>query len=623
MVTTSALKLAETLEGYVVALSSDESSSRGLLITHTGEIKLTDFEKTSLISPFTIIAGLIGIIQLRASYYLVTVDGASEVGAIYGDKKIYKMATFSILPLSTSKFNVDEDEAKYLDLLKVHLDESTLYFSYDYDLTRSFTAQSQSKEGSDPNISFDSEYMWNYFISDPLLQAVKIDSYIGNFVLPLIYGYVKFVKSSVNMSSITFGLITRRSRHRAGTRYFRRGINEAGHVANFNETEQFLVVHGEKGIFVDTYLQTRGSVPVFWAELNNLRYKPSLLLGPSDYVPARHHFDGMIQKYGTTFLVNLVNQSGHEKPVKQAYENAVTALADPDIKYTYFDFHHECRSMHWERVRLCLEKLKVAGLDQDDYSSCRVTDTDDISVKKSQHHIVRTNCMDCLDRTNVVQSMLGRWFLQKQLVNSGILDGTEEWEVLDPNFNLVFQSIWADNADAVSTAYSGTGALKTDYTRTGQRTRAGALNDLWNSISRYFKNNFRDGPRQDGFDLFLGNAHPYEFGSDRLQDERSSFVQAVPYSFFVSVIIFFTTLTSPRGSLTEFKNYSFLTFFFLLAAFSLRYMAVHGLQYVNWPKLCSLEYVVKKSMYSKTRFEGVEYFKSDSYNKYVEDTKNE
>ncbi|KAF9402281.1 Phosphoinositide phosphatase sac1 [Mortierella sp. AD011] len=56
--------------------------------------------------------------------------------------------------------------------------------------------------------------------------------------------------------------------------------------------------------------------------------------------------------------------------------------------------------------------------------------------------------------------------------------------------------VWADNADVVSRAYSGTGALKTDFTRTGKRTKSGALRDLQNSIVRYVKNNFLDGARQ-------------------------------------------------------------------------------------------------------------------------------
>jgi hypothetical protein len=63
-------------------------------------------------------------------------------------------------------------------------------------------------------------------------------------------------------------------------------------------------------------------------------------------------------------------------------------------------------------------------------------------------------------------------------------------------FEWLFKSVWADNADVISTQYSGTGALKTDFTRTGKRTYLGALHDLSNSVTRYYKNNFMDGFRQ-------------------------------------------------------------------------------------------------------------------------------
>ena len=78
-------------------------------------------------------------------------------------------------------------------------------------------------------------------------------------------------------------LISRRSRFRAGTRFFRRGIDHDGNVANFNETEQILLVE-EPGGSAGTYatrlslVQIRGSVPLFWTEINNLRYKPDLLI---------------------------------------------------------------------------------------------------------------------------------------------------------------------------------------------------------------------------------------------------------------------------------------------------------------------------------------------------------
>lgn len=71
-------------------------------------------------------------------------------------------------------------------------------------------------------------------------------------------------------------------------------------------------------------------------------------------------------------------------------------------------------------------------------------------------------------------------------------------------FALFLLQVWADNADLISLQYSGTGALKTDFTRTGKRTFKGLLRDGLNSLTRYVKNNFSDGFRQDSIELFLG-----------------------------------------------------------------------------------------------------------------------
>lgn len=90
----------------------------------------------------------------------------------------------------------------------------------------------------------------------------------------------------INRTPFSLILISRRSRYRAGTRYFTRGIDSAGHVANFNETEQIILLDdpnneksglGEPDSSVRlSFVQTRGSIPVYWAEINNLRYTPDI-----------------------------------------------------------------------------------------------------------------------------------------------------------------------------------------------------------------------------------------------------------------------------------------------------------------------------------------------------------
>lgn len=607
MVAATSLQFAQTEEGYVFKLAGVDTS-QCLLVSQSGELATVDIEKQTFKTKFQPIAGILGVIHLYSNYYLILAETAALAGTIYGDKTIYKVASTSVLPLNT-KHKPDEDESRYTEILKSHLDNATLYFSYTYDLTKSFGKQSENVA-----LDFDNEFMWNNFISSNLISASKSDSFTSKFILPVIYGYVKFVTTTINSKPIAFGLITRRSRFRAGTRYFRRGINKDGFVSNFNETEQFLVIHTNETNQVFTYFQIRGSVPVYWAEMNNLKYKPNLLLGASDYLPARKHFDRSISKYGTNYLVNLVNQSGYEQPVKLAYENAVTALNDSNVKYTYFDFHHECRKMRWDRVKLLLDHLTKIGLSQDDYSS--YTLGKEYVVEKSQGHVVRTNCMDCLDRTNVVQSMLGRWILQKQLVDGKIIDGYVQWEDLDPAFNFVFQNIWADNADYVSNAYSGTGALKTDYTRTGKRTKKGAMNDLMNSITRYIKNNYLDGSRQDGFDLFLGNVLPYELTNSPFKDTRPPFYQAVPYFFSVGIIIILATLIWPKGSLTDFKNVIFLGAMTLWSGFSFWFIVKNGIQFVNWPALEKLDFLTKKEVCKDGKVEGYLFAKSEDFNKF-------
>jgi len=75
----------------------------------------------------------------------------------------------------------------------------------------------------------------------------------------------------------------------------------------------------------------------------------------------------------------------------------------------------------------------------------------------------------------------------------------------------IFRNVWADHADYISVQYAGTGALKTDFTRTGKRTYYGLAQDGWNSLNRYYLNNFADGARADANRYFVGEVSPEEF----------------------------------------------------------------------------------------------------------------
>lgn len=603
------LLYAKTEDGYLFKPSNGHDAVLNIGVDGSKLVRPELFPVTGINS----VASIIGIIRLHTSKYIIIATKTQEVGRIR-QHSIFRVSEYKVLPLSNS-FLKDDDEQKYLELLKFHLDSAQLHFSYTYDLTNSLQRSSRQ---ADPNLPLwakaDERFYWNYFVTEELVGQAKAEPRFNPFIVPLIYGYVKIIETQTNYRPISFGLITRRSRFRAGTRYFRRGVDANGNVANFNESEQLLILHTSKSSYETfSYIQTRGSVPVYWAEINNLKYKPELNIGDPPIEATQKHFDQQIALYGDNYLVNLVNAKGYEFPVKSAYENIVDALGEDKLHYVYFDYHHECSNLKWHRVKILIEHLSQLGLTSDNYYHDRYdVGSGQLEVLHQQTSVVRTNCMDCLDRTNVVQSTLGHWVLQRQFENAGILPHGSVWED-DKLLLFQFQNIWADNADFVSKAYSGTGALKTDYTRTGKRTKKGALNDLLNSITRYYKNNLRDGPRQDSFDLFLGNFHPFKALESPFDDRRPPFVQSAPYIFLASSLLFFAAVFFPKGSLLTLKNIFLLSSCLTVMGLSGNYIIKNGLQFVNWPRLVDLEYLSKRDVISDGRQTGVKFFKNSRY----------
>ena len=97
-----------------------------------------------------------------------------------------------------------------------------------------------------------------------------------------------------------------------------------------------------------------------------------------------------------------------------------------------------------------------------------------ILVVCQQQGVFRINCIDCLDRTNVVQTAIAKSVLETQLLKLGLIP--PEHGIPD-DLRLVFQNLWANNGDALSRQYAGTNALKGDFTRTGERNLHGLMKD--------------------------------------------------------------------------------------------------------------------------------------------------
>lgn len=71
-----------------------------------------------------------------------------------------------------------------------------------------------------------------------------------------------------------------------------------------------------------------------------------------------------------------------------------------------------------------------------------------------------------------------------QLARLGFLIPPAE---LPPEFKKTFSILWANNGDAISQQYAGTSALKSDFTRTGERNFAGIMKDGMKSANRFIE----------------------------------------------------------------------------------------------------------------------------------------
>uniref|UniRef100_A0A8C7NLN6 SAC domain-containing protein n=1 Tax=Oncorhynchus mykiss TaxID=8022 RepID=A0A8C7NLN6_ONCMY len=440
------------------------------------------------------ICGIMGTVRLVAGMYLIVITKKRNVGSLLGHA-VWKAVDFDIISYKKTVLHLTENQTQdnktFLSMINNVLTTDGFYFCTDYDLTHTLQRLADvSHDFQEMSLleRADQRFVWNgSLLREFLTQPEVLDPDPVIVMKPC----------RVNGKIFEWILISRRSCFRAGVRYYVRGIDSEGHAANFVETEQIVLYNGGRASFV----QTRGSMPFFWSQRPNLKYKPKPLISKNtNHMDGfQRHFDSQVLIYGKQTILNLINQKGSEKPLEQAFAKMVSGMENGMIKYVAFDFHKECSGMRWDRLNILVDNVAET---QDEYSYFMVDAAG--KVLSQQKGTFRSNCMDCLDRTNVIQSMLARRSIQSQLQRMGVLHVAQRIEE-QADFEKIYKNAWADNANACAKQYAGTGALKTDFTRTGKRTQMGLVMDGVNSAIRYYKNNFSDGFRQDSIDLFLGN----------------------------------------------------------------------------------------------------------------------
>ncbi|XP_013359634.1 PREDICTED: synaptojanin-1 isoform X4 [Chinchilla lanigera] len=446
---------------------------------------LSSAEKEAIKSTYSKVLdayGLLGVLRLNLGdtmlHYLVLVTGCMSVGKIQ-ESEVFRVTSTEFISLRVDA----SDEDRISEVRKV-LNSGNFYFAWSASgasLDLSLNAHRSMQEHTTDN-----RFFWNQSLHLHLKHyGVNCDDWLlrlmcGGVEIRTIYAAHKQAKAC---------LISRLSCERAGTRFNVRGTNDDGHVANFVETEQVVYLDDS----VTSFIQIRGSVPLFWEQpgLQVGSHRVRMSRGFEANAPAfDRHFRTLKNLYGKQIIVNLLGSKEGEHMLSKAFQSHLKASEHAaDILMVNFDYHQMVKGGKAEKLHSILKPQVQKFLD---YGFFYFNGSE---VQRCQSGTVRTNCLDCLDRTNSVQAFLGLEMLAKQLEALGLAEKPQ----LVTRFQEVFRSMWSVNGDSISKIYAGTGALE-------GKAKGGKLKDGARSVTRTIQNNFFDSSKQEAIDvLLLGN----------------------------------------------------------------------------------------------------------------------
>ncbi len=299
------------------------------------------------------------------------------------------------------------------------------------------------------------------------LDASRIlTSAIRGFALSIIIPAASSpVQQTTTGSPSTLTLISRLSCKRAGTRFNARGIDDEGNVANFVETETLFCTPA--GLCF-SYTQVRGSVPVFWEQAAGLlpgQQKIQITRSLEATQPAfDKHFEELERKYGVVHVLNLLSETkpgevdltnSYRYHVRHSSLNRSAANGNTDrqlLRETEFDFHAQTKGAGYEAAEMIQHMIRdsVDGFayfcSEDTHKPTPVEKSigshATTSVVLQQEGVFRTNCLDCLDRTNIIQTLISRIALEAFFTHCNAR--------ANPDFWVRHSSLWADNGDVRS-----------------------------------------------------------------------------------------------------------------------------------------------------------------------------
>ncbi|KAG9394540.1 Phosphoinositide polyphosphatase [Carpediemonas membranifera] len=501
------------------------------------------------------IYGIIGAYRALFGYYLLVATEAQEIARLDGHP-VYELLDYEMLPLfklPRLALLARRNEDRYVDLFDSEAFKDC-FFSPGYELAATVqrhVASMPRKKWTSTRYStqdlISHRYVHNSFLLRPFTACPR------EFLTPVVCGSVEQALWSLGGREVSFTLVMRRSRHYAGTRYLKRGITDSGEVANHAETEQ-IVATGPASTWragaVSSFLQLRGSVPAYWTqEADVLAIKPDIewtICDPAVQTPLKHFAMLETEYGGEVHALNLVKTtSARERYLTQLLKYSIdyvnsrvdrkksgqdltesalrrtsgvlpgdelspVPVPSHTVKYTALDLSYFIKHRNSE-LEAVLRDIAEPDIRRTGMFAVRVG-LEELEICCEQRGILRQNCVDCLDRTNVAQTFIGLVAFERQLQICGVPVGR-----ISPSSALgeAVMAMYARAGDRIAVQYAGSTAHRGKLTENSGHARG---TTLITSVRRYYKNAFSDHDKQQSINLFHGKFVPSASSATNIWD---------------------------------------------------------------------------------------------------------
>lgn len=484
--------------------------------------------------------GIVGFVKFLGPYHMLLITKRRKIGLICGHA-VYAITKSEMFPIPNStvlsNMAYSKNENRYKKLLRTVDLTRDFFFSYSYHIMLSLQKNMSNCESG--LTLYDTMFVWNEFLTRGIRHQLKNTLW----TVALVYGFFKQVTLSISGRDFVLTLIARRSRHYAGTRYLKRGVNEKGRVANDVETEQIVLedVPAGRPLHISAVVQNRGSIPLFWSqETSRLNIKPDIILSRKDlkFEATKRHFENLVKRYGNPIIILNLIKTREKRPretiLRAAFANAIEYInkdlsEENHLRFLHWDLNKHSRSKATNVLTL-LGKVAATALELTGFFHCQLIPTSKtgkllkfppientgdqagdyhVNLSNVQRGVLRTNCIDCLDRTNVAQYAYGLVALGHQLHALGFID-VENIDLDSPLADNLMK-LYEEMGDILALQYGGSAAHNKIFSeRRGQWKAATQSQELFRTLQRYYSNAYMDAEKQDAINVFLGHFRPQE-----------------------------------------------------------------------------------------------------------------